>query len=138
MDTLQSIRKQIDDSPEHFDPEPLFVMLEQDGDRVTIRELCFYGLGKNARHTLLRLLLAKTFYLDGLGEFAVRELVELRKYSAAPSLERLLLAFGNFAQPFLSSTAAETRSTEDAEDEDVVAEIDIDTEFGDLLEDLKK
>ena len=117
--------------------------------RAEAREICFRGLAKNPHDTLGRLALARLFYLDGLGEFCLRELVELKKYSKAETIDKLLASFGDYAAPFLRQhhpRAAETFPGEEAEavhsdpptaeEEKVVADIDLD--FDEALADLEK
>lgn len=137
--------------------------------RMEARELCFQALKDNPGNTQVRLFLAKLFFLDGYGEFAVRELVELQRYTKATSLDRLLDSFGNFALPFRLGVQNDLATTADAgnllytdsshknhstvpsqlskhtlnkqnvqEEEIVIAEVDVDADFLDVLEELEK
>ena len=85
-------------------------------------------------------------------EFAVRELVELQKFTNVPSLERLLDSFGEYASPFRNPVVpaavdvggndeGEDEATEEDDDEDgeeVLAEIDLDDEFMDAIDELEE
>lgn len=113
--------------------------------RSEARELCFRALREDPRHFRGRLLLAKLFYLDQMPEFCVRELIELKRLGASsPSLVRLLDAFGTLAERYGSETAvaqspeAEVPSASEpaSGEEAVVAEIDLDAEFADVLSEL--
>lgn len=143
------LREALRDNPGGDEFAELAELLSADAQRrPEAREICFRGLSENPRHAKGRLVLAKLFYLDGLGEFCVRELVELSRYvSNSPSLERLVSAFGEFGKQFLAErpTAAQKRSATDAaagaaggESSKVVAELDLDADFDDLLEDLEE
>jgi hypothetical protein len=83
-------------------------------------------------------MLAKTFYDDGLLEFAIRELIEARKYSESPTLHRLLEAFGDHARR-LGFTPGESASPVSLPSEPggSVAEIELEMEFDTALEKLK-
>ena len=110
------------------------------------REECFQALAEHPADLNARLRLARLFYEDGLHEFAVRELIELRRRAEVmpPSLERLLAAFGEIARPYLDAVATGNFNTEtaapsdtDPSTADTVAELDVDAEFADLLVDLE-
>lgn len=114
--------------------------------RPELRELCFRGLTANPAQRLVRLALARSFYLDGMYEFAVRELLELRRgvESSLPSLDRLISAFGPYATQFAPGTAANQGTGGSASESDspeatgdVVAEIDLETDFLDVLKDIE-
>ena len=70
--------------------------------RAEARESCFKQLVDDAKHTRARLILARLFYLDEYGEFCVRELLELKKYTDLDSIDRLIESIGNFARTFIS------------------------------------
>jgi len=124
--------------------------------RFEARELCFRGLSENPDNSRGRLMLARLFYLDGYAEFCVRELAELKRRVKSEAVDRLIDAFGDIASPYLSAAptteAAETEDNkpketaastdgeaeEEAEDGDAVfAEIDLDEDFVDALEELE-
>ena len=126
--------------------------------RAEAREVCFRGLTQDPRNTRGRLTLARLFYLDSMGEFCVRELVRLRQLAPLHSLDKLLDSFGEFAKPFLqitlepvpndspeiddtaeeSSPAVSATSEPQMEgEEDTVAEIDLEADFMEALEQLE-
>lgn len=104
-------------------PESLELIEKLSGSeslRAEGRELCFKILKEDGEQHRVRLSLARLFYLDGMTEFCVRELVELnKKVSELSELERLLESFGDLAKPFLSAVAAD-------EEEILIAEMDMD------------
>ena len=119
--------------------------------RLEARELCFKFLTLKPKDILVRLWLARLFYLDKYGEFCVREIVELKRYSKASSLDKLLDAFGAFAAPFIKvdslveaaagTTASESSNKQQQEakpsvEEDIVAEFDFDADFASVIEDV--
>lgn len=118
-------------------------------NRITAREVCFRGLSINPKNHRGRLLLAKLFYLDKMGEHCIRELVELKKTVNVPSLDRLIKEFGEFAKPYLSegSSGASRSSNENikakdsaeanSQEDDVLAEIDLETELLDVLDEIE-
>ena len=81
--------------------------------RADARELCFREINQNPGDRGVRLLLAKLFYLDGLNEFAIRELIELRRRSPSESLNALLRSFGALAEVYLpkNETGEESEKT---------------------------
>jgi len=117
-------------------------------ERQESREILFRVITESPENVRARLVLARLFYLDGYNEFCLRELVEIRQLVELPSLGRLLEALGDAAKEFVAerhqrSTGGETISaasplgpTRDLESE-VIAEVDIDAEFLDALEELK-
>ena len=124
------------------------------GEAAEAREVLVKGLNRHQENAPARLLLAKLYYEEGLGEFCVRELVELKKYCSAPALGKLLDAFGEYAHPFLRAsnpTSAQTASEEfeqseeeeerraaeeEDEEEDILAEIDIDADFDEAFDEI--
>lgn len=100
------------------------------------REICFQGLTHSPQALRGRLLLAKLFYLDQMPEFCVRELLELRKRSDAPSLARLLDSFGDVVKA-LSSQPKEYSSPV-MQRESVVGAMDFESDFVDALEELEE
>ena len=112
--------------------------------RAEAREICLKGLNVSPRNHLGRLVLAHSYYKDGLGEFCIRELVTLQRYADVPSLKKLIEGFGDYAKPYLNSTVSSQGSSEtasansdDANEGAVVAEFDLDADFADALEDLE-
>lgn len=103
-------------------------LANEESTRVEAREVCFRGLTKHPDHARGRLILAKLFYLDSMPAFSYRELLELRKVSDVPSVERLLAAFGDYRHAI--------EPTEEQETTGVIAELDFDTEFADILAEL--
>jgi hypothetical protein len=99
------------------------------------REQCFSLLTKNRKLARVRLALARSYYLDGYWEFSLRELSELRRYSAAPALERLIEAMEK-ATGLRSGAGAANPAEEESGGDDigVVAELDIDADLADALE----
>ncbi len=151
---LQEIVSEKPDAEEFYE----YACLLRDEERLAeARDVLVKGLAANQRHGAARLLLAKLYYQDGLGEFCVRELIELKKYVQSPALEKLLDAFGEYAHPYLpssvASSAARSQQAEDESDseheerlaaqedaqdeqEDVLAEIDIDSEFDEIFDEI--
>ena len=107
------------------------ILVEHEEARMECREVCFRGLSHAPKQLMGRIILARSFYLDGMIEFAVRELVELGRHAELPSLERLLDAFGPHAGPYRRGATAEALQDQviEEEDEEVLAEIDLDGEF---------
>ncbi len=156
MDNIESLKKAVGANPGAPEFAELARLLsEKDETRAEAREICFRGLNANPSNAQGRLVLAKLFYLDGLGEFCVRELIELRKYSEAKAIDKLLAAFGDFAVPFFpgkqllqkslavpqaseieSGKAALPAESSVKTNEQVVAEIDLD--FTEAMEEIEK
>ena len=143
---IQELERKVAEQPGAPEFVELAKLLGDDpSNRARAREVCFQGLNESPKNHLGRLQLARLFYLDNLGEFAVRELIELSKYTTAPSIGKLLDSFGPFAKPFLESMekkktapvneahAGAAPQTEEA----VIAEFDLDAEFTDALEELE-
>jgi hypothetical protein len=119
-------------------------------NRIIGREVCFKGLTLNPKNLRGRLCLARLFYLDKMGEHCVRELVELKKQTNVPSLDRLIKEFGEFAKPYLLSVDSDVSksSNQDLEkkslssetkqgDDDILAEIDLESELLDILDEIE-
>ena len=100
--------------------------------RAEAREICFRGLSQSADNHRGRLMLARLFYLDGYAEFCVRELQELQSRVKNDSLERLLreLGVGSLA------AAKSDDSSGDSVGEEVFADVDLDAEIVEILDDL--
>jgi len=122
--------------------EKLFEKLEEDkAHRVEAREFCLMELAENPKNGRCRLFLANLYYLDNYPEFCVRELVELKKYSTLESVDRLIESFGNFGQSFIRPVAVVSEGEAEAMDEegdDIMAELDFDSEFIDVLDELEE
>ncbi len=145
VDKLGQLRRIISERP----GAPEFVelaqlLLKSQDTRPEARDVCFKGLAEDPKNLRARLVLARLFYLDGLTEFCIRELLEIQKNSSPPSLERLLEMLGQKVGSYLggysqtenlSSTTAPDSSLQASKPE-VVAEIDIEAEFLEALEDL--
>lgn len=128
--------------------------LSAQGKATEAREVLIRGLNRHQENAPARLLLAKLYYDEGLGEFCVRELVELKKYCNAPALGKLLDAFGEYAHPFLAasnptsvpnaseefeqSEEEEERraAVEEDEEGDILAEIDLDADFDEAFDEI--
>ena len=116
-----------------------------DQEYAQAREVCFYGLTSNPENLQARLLLSRLFYLDGMLEFSVRELVELKKRAELPAVDTLLDLFGPHAERFLATnlpkkalSADAPEEVEDDDAEEILAEIDLDDEFVSAFEELEK
>ena len=145
VDKLGQLRRIISESP----GAPEFVelaqlLLKSQDTRPEARDVCFKGLAEDPKNLRGRLVLARLFYLDGLTEFCIRELLEIQKQSSPKSLERLLEMLGHKVSSYLrgysqsensSSTTPPDSSPQEVKSE-VVAEIDIEAEFFEALEDL--
>jgi len=101
--------------------------------RAEARTICLKALNKDPKNAKARLLLARLYYLDNLGEFCVRELLELKKYTNSLSLDDLIKSFGEYAHYFSSMDSADSISDST---ESVLAEIDIDTDFDEIEDEL--
>jgi|GEM_PF-4394865 len=114
----------------------------------TEREACLQRISNEPSDLKCRLKLARYYFQDQLNEFAVRELIEIKRRSSTPlpSVDRLLQAFGPIATPYLNSLNVNPHKpnelqqpgaeTSESGEEDVLAEIDIEGDFGDALEEL--
>ncbi len=111
--------------------------------RAEAREICFKALTANPGDLVGRLVLARLFYQDGYYEYSIRELVELYSRSEAPAIKKLLDAFGAHAARYMAAKVAKPAATTDpvaskvADIAEVVAEIDIDDEFLEAIDELK-
>lgn len=104
--------------------------------RAEAREGLFKLISENPSDARARVVLAKTFYDDGLLEFSVRELIEARKYSESPTLIRLLEAFGDHARR-LGYKAEATSSAQNVVAEETVGEIELEVDFESAVDKLK-
>lgn len=115
------------------------ILSSDSSSRAEAREICFKALSLNPNHHAGRLILAKLFYLDSMTPFCVRELLEVRKHVESESLDRLLLSFGERYSGDSNKGNSHGANTEVGQAEkkkEVVAELDIDAEFLDVLEDI--
>lgn len=113
--------------------------------RPQAREVCFKGLTLDPHNLKARLVLAKLFYLDQMPTFCLRELGELKKQiGTLPSLDLLLEELGAQVQgQNISSVESEKHLKHDKESQDsstaeVLAEVDLEGEFIDILDDLEE
>lgn len=123
-------------------------LMESPESRREAREVCLRGLTANPQNRLGRLLLARAYYLDNMFEFAVRELIEIRSLGTTPGIEKLLNEFGALTNKYLSRTNDSRATTEaipsavassSAEKSDgVVAELDLDTDFLEAIDEAKE
>ena len=147
---LEQLRSKVSSDPGCDELIELVTALSDDSKtRPEARDLCQRGLAENPHNHVVRLTLARLYYTDKLGEFCVRELFELKRRAGAslPSLEKLLEAFGDYATQFASTGFAQLPESSGRAAESplqspmiagskVVAELDLDADFTDLLEDL--
>jgi hypothetical protein len=99
-------------------------------------------LRRNPQDRKARLLLAKSYYHDQLTEFAIRELLEIRRYGTTPSVEKLIESFGALVVPYLSNqnqSPANYHIDENSKElaEETLGEMDLDSDFIDAIEDLE-
>ena len=116
------------------------MLSEDEKTRLEAREVCIRGLGSDPKNLKGRLLLARLYYQEKLYEFCVRELVELNRQSDLGSVSRLLDAFGGFAavyrQGFENTESSDAGAGSNTEDDDVVAEIDLEADFVDVFDEI--
>lgn len=131
------------------------LLAEEASSRPEAREICLRGLSKNPLEHRGRLILAKLYYLDEMTEFCVRELARIRTYVDSQALKRLIEAFGEIGRTLLESNSVVDENlqkdlgSETSEEQkrvmeekgfknknSVVAELDLDEEFLDVLGDL--
>ena len=113
--------------------------------RFEAREVCFRGLSRDPNNFPGRLLLAKLFYLDQMIEFCIRELLRLQSMVQSESVERLLDAFGGVVDAYRevkgtsSDKIEEKEEVEESEEEpqNVMAEVDLEVDFLDVLNELE-
>lgn len=77
-----------------------FALLTKNSSHVDCREILFKLITLDPDNLKARLLLARSFYDDGYMEYAVRELLEMKRRSSIPSIDRLLASFADFAKQF--------------------------------------
>ncbi len=104
--------------------------------RPLARELCFQALSTQPKKANIRLALAKLFYLDGMFDFALRELVELKKEMPESStLQSLLEALGAGKEDTEKTKISEKESRPPSE---IIAEVELEADFDELLEEEEK
>ncbi len=116
------------------------VLGEKNETRAEAREVCFRALTSDSKNLRGRLLLAKLFYLDGMIEFCVRELLEI-EHSApeTPALKRLLEALGDYTEKqrqTRTETSKETKAQQ--QDSKIIAEVSLEENFLDALDELEE
>ena len=133
---LESLRAAFKKDPGVGFVELAQALLENDETRAEAREVCFKGLAANPLNKLGRLVLARAYYLDDLFEFSVRELLEVRAMGSTPGLDKLIEEFGPLAAKYLQRLSEGPADSGPAasEDEGGVAEIDLDSDFIDVIE----
>lgn len=106
--------------------------------RAEAREICYQGLTAQPENKLARLTLARLFYLDKMYEFAARELVELAGTDNAPSVDKLLVEFGSLTLKYMTQRKPADQKNNQQKDENIVAELDMDTNFLEALNELEE
>lgn len=147
--TTDEMERRVANDPggEYF-PELAARLLDDSASRPRAREICFQGLRRNPSNTRGRLVLARAFFLDGMYEFSVRELLELKNIAEIPAVEKLITAFGVYAQRYNApqrKTAPRTSAPQGAaatpgnseSDGGVVAEVDLDADFLEAMDQAK-
>lgn len=144
---LNTLRRLFKDNPATADFVALALILAGDeATRSEGREVCFRGLTENPHNHRGRLALARLFYLDGYWEFAVRELLQLQREVKLASLDKLLESFGDIQTRIRGEKVVAEKSSDgmtgavDSQNSTgtgVVAEIDLDADFVDALEELE-
>ena len=85
-DRISALREEVEKTGHSADKTALVELLKLLSDspesRAEVRELCFQALSRDKENGLVRLSLARSFYLDGHIEFCLRELLELKKHRA--------------------------------------------------------
>lgn len=103
--------------------------MDSAASRIDIRERCFRFLNEFPDAARVRLVLAKSFYLDGIRDFCVRELLQIKDHHPVAGLLRLLESLG--VETDSSSEAAELQ----VEPIDTtVAELDLDVELAEFMD----
>ena len=125
---ISRLRKELADQVEPTKQLELIRLLAEDAlHRPEAREICFQMLADQADNRLARLHLARLFYLDSMFDFSLRELLELKRQGVSGSLDKLIAAFGH---QLTENPRPEKSATEEA----TVAEVDIDADFLNALE----
>ena len=122
---IQSLKQKLANTPNvQAIRELMMVAAESSEHRGEAREILFGHINKSPRDLFARLQLAKLFYLDKLTEFAVRELIEIRRRGGSPAVQRLIESFGPIAKEFALTAPVSHAAGE--EEESIVGELDID------------
>lgn len=114
------------------------------GQKKTIIEaqyIAIRGINANPGHLKARLLLSKIYYTQELIEFAIRELIELYRQSKDNSVRDLIESFGTVGHEYIEAYAAifgQTVSKSENSDSEVLAEIKIEQNFDEVLNDMDK
>jgi len=138
-ETLADLQREVSADPGSDKFPQLAKLLGEDVTRrAEAREICFRGLAAQPENHLGRLILARLFYLDGMFDFAARELAEIRSDASTPSVGRLLAEFGERAEKYARKSPPASPKSAPKEDEGVVAEISLDTEFIEAMNELEK
>ena len=154
-DRIEQLRSRLKTEPSNPDRIELAKLLtDQAAARPEAREYCFAALADEPGNIQCRVLLARLFYLDGYTEYAIREVVEACRRRPLPSLHRLLEGFGQAAAPYVAALAgvlaagattagkatvfpATPAAVKISDEEDSeVAEIDLDADILDILDEL--
>ena len=136
-DSLADLQREVSADPGSDKFPQLAKLLGEDAvRRAEAREICFKGLAAQPENHLGRLILARLFYLDGMYDFAARELAEIRGDAVTPSVEKLLAEFGERADKYLQTGSS--KSAAQNEDDGIVAEISLDTEFIEAMNELEE
>lgn len=136
---LEELRAQVAKDPGDPAFYDLAKQISQSSEQLSeAREILLRGVNANPSHLKARLLLARVYYLDGLTEFSVRELIELYRQSHNPAVKELLESFGTIGEEFLHAYqavfgASDTPSSDSSE---VLAEIKIEEDFEEVLSSL--
>lgn len=72
----------------------LIEQLSKNNERGEAREVCFRILKNDPSNKIAKIELSKLFYLDGMNDFAARELIELRKNHNSASIDKILNILG--------------------------------------------
>ena len=119
--------------------------------RAKARDMALRAIQKTPGDAELRVILAKLYYMDGLFEFATRELIEAQFLVPTPSVDKLLQQFTEYSAPLISRykqfpkvgmdnrtqtlTSAPREqaksSQEESNDSEVVADMDVDLDLFD-------
>ncbi len=112
--------------------ELLSLMIEDENTRGEARELCYRWLNDDSSKVRIRLILAKSFYLDRYAEFCAAQLKTIGFYAKSPSVQRLEEIVSQGAPGVGESDFQENERDED----ETIAEIDLETEFDEVLVDI--
>lgn len=111
------------------------LLSESQANRIEARDVLFKGINHHPNHFVARLLLAKLFFEDGMFAFSARELAELWLLNKSITVKSLLDSFGEHGKYYNELFQGKTRSISS---EDVLAEIDLDSDFADALSEIEE